>query len=291
MTRMELVLVIALISGVALLAIESPRNASATTQSSPPLQRDVFCGTKIDSSTSTELAKTDLARKQFLERAPETRPSEVVNVHFHVIQTEVEGAVDDATLATQVDVLNDSFSLRGTSFLLASIDRTLNSSWFNGCDSGPAKQMKRLLHQGSATDLNVYICKPRRVLGIASFPWLYAKSPAEDGIVLHYSVLPGGSDPSFNTGKVLAHETGHWMGLFHTFQGGCIDPGDEVDDTPAEASASFAACPLGLDTCPSPGLDPTDNYMDYSGDSCWTTFTPGQNDRMASMFAIYRLGQ
>jgi hypothetical protein len=40
-----------------------------------------------------------------------------------------------------------------------------------------------------------------------------------------------------------------------------------------------------------PALDPTDNSMDYSGDACWTNFTAGQNDRMASMFAIYRFGQ
>lgn len=48
---------------------------------------------------------------------------------------------------------------------------------------------------------------------------------------------------------------------------------------------------IGLDTCPSPGLDPTDNFMDTSGDACWTNFTAGQNERMASMFAVYRFGQ
>ena len=67
--------------------------------------------------------------------------------------------------------------------------------------------------------------------------------------------------------------------------------GDEVDDTPAELTASFLACPVGLDTCSSPGLDPTDNYMDYSGDACWTTFTAGQNERMTMMFALYRYAQ
>lgn len=252
---------------------------------------DEFCATKIDDASKAELAKTDAVRKWFIATKQPT-PNSVVNVHFHVIQDGERGAVNDAMLAIQIDVLNDSYSLRGISFALASTDRSDNANWFGNCDAeGPSKKMKRTLHLGTATDLNVYTCEPTKFLGRASFPWLYEKYPSEDGVILHHGILPGGSNSDFNTGEVLVHETGHWMGLYHTFQGGCTSPGDEVDDTPAEATFSFNACPLGLDTCPSPGLDPTDNFMDYSGDACWTNFTAGQNDRMASMFTIYRYGQ
>jgi hypothetical protein len=288
---------LAVCCGVALVVLNSSSSAAEiaaaplTQTLAAQLTTDEFCGTKVDDVTRSELAKTDAARKWFVATKQPT-PKSVVNVHFHVIQDGDRGAVNDAMLATQIDVLNGSYSLRGISFALASIDRTDSSNWFSSCDAeGPAKRMKKALHLGTATDLNVYTCEPTRFLGRATFPWWYAGSPLEDGVIMHYGALPGGSDPNFNTGEVLAHETGHWMGLYHTFQDGCAGAGDEVEDTPAEATPSFNACPLGLDTCPSPGLDPTDNFMDLSGDACWTTFTAGQNDRLASMFAIYRYGQ
>lgn len=39
---------------------------------------------------------------------------------------------------------------------------------------------------------------------------------------------------------------------------------------------------------PNPGVDPTENFMDYSDDACMFEFTLGQASRMSSTFAQYR---
>jgi len=219
-----------------------------------------------------------------------------IKVHFHVITQNdpPSGNVSEQQLCDQVSVMNKAYAKARITFKLARTTHTVNSDWFNNAAPNTAQQttMKQTLRQGGVGDLNVYTVgftsgSGAGLLGYSTFPSQFASNPQDDGIVLLFSSLPGGSAAPYNLGQTLTHEAGHWFGLFHTFQGGCEDPGDSVSDTPPEASPAFG-CPTGRDTCSGGGVDPIHNFMDYTDDACMSEFSPGQIVRAKQQHGTYR---
>jgi hypothetical protein len=219
----------------------------------------------------------------------------VIPVYFHVI-TSLSGAGDvtDKAINNQISVLNAAYANTGFSFALVKVDRTANNSWYAMTSGTTAeKQAKVALRQGGADALNLYSANiGGGLLGWATLPSSYASNPTNDGVVVLFSTLPGGSAAPYNRGDTATHEIGHWLGLYHTFQGGCSKNGDFALDTPAERSPSYG-CPTGRDTCKGkkyPGQDPIKNFMDYTDDACMDNFTSDQDELMASAWAAYRAG-
>jgi hypothetical protein len=257
------------------------------------------CGTPHPSAEeirAIEARDAEFARATGL--APLAPASVTINVYFHVINKGTgvsNGDITSTMINNQISVLNAAYAGTPFTFNLVSVDRTTNATWFSGCyNSTTEAQIKAALRQGTADDLNVYTCSPSSgILGYATFPSSYASNPSRDGVVLLYSSLPGGSAAPYNLGDTATHEVGHWLGLYHTFQGGCTKNNDYVSDTPAERSPAYG-CPVGRDSCAGsryPGLDPITNFMDYTDDSCMDRFSTGQVTRTGSQWDQYRAGK
>jgi len=258
-----------------------------------------------------------------------------------------ESLVTTANLETQTQRMNEFFSKFGWHFMTDSIVQyKKNEAYLNwemedafymmyseeelganplalACDPGntglynTACVTKLATHTGGMDTFNVWITNiPDGVLGYATFPF-YNAGPL-DGVVLLPSTLPNGSPP-FGDGMTLVHEAGHWLGLFHTFQGGCskYSPkitkafkhnwlmsseergGDYVRDTAAEDRPFYGACGENMadslipDTCTGnlkgfEGKDPIHNVMDYGDDECMTEVTDGQFENMHLFWRAFR---
>jgi PKD repeat protein len=107
-------------------------------------------------------------------------------------------------------------------------------------------------------------------------------------------------------GSILAHEMGHYLGLYHTFEGGCSNAdctvnGDKVCDTPPDNSYLPSSCTNPANTCNSDTLsnysngffrqdvpDQVENFMDYGNWNCSNKFTNGQAQRMRATIVAFR---
>jgi hypothetical protein len=241
----------------------------------------------------------------------------VIPVVFHVIQkTDGTGTIAPALIHSQVDVLNEDFNaLMGTpgamgtnakiQFVLAKLDPmgnpttginvVTNNTFFADPPSGP-NTMKRTLKWDPARFLNIYTNDGGGdgILGYATFPQEEAGGP-EDGVVLNWMYVGRnvpGAEP-YDQGRTTTHEVGHYLGLFHTFEGGCgtaaapFTTGDTIADTAREREPNYGCSPVASG-CSGGGMSPIENYMDYSDDACMTKFTPQQVNRMRCSIVNYR---
>ncbi len=300
-------LAVAFLSSAGLTAASAPTAASGA---SPAV---VACD---DSPSAARVKKGATAKEPALYSKNEANKYGVIKPHprmsdgsvtidtvFHVISdhtlTTAENKRMNTMIGAQMQVLNDSYSGRTGGlatdtpfrFDLTGTTHTVNSTWYHVVPgkAGVERDMKRALHQGDATTLNVYVADiGGGLLGWAYFPKGYNNGrDFIDGVVMLDESMPGGTAGKYAFGDTLTHEVGHWLMLDHTFQGGCSASGDGVADTPREAHPQFD-CPTGADTCTAPGKDPIHNFMDYTQDTCMYEFTPGQAKRMSDAYIDFR---
>lgn len=275
------------------------RCASPVIELDGPPERRLVAGTAADCSLS------------FTNPAAEYGPTNgvfVIDVVVHnIASNNGTGFIDDAIIASQIDVLNEDFSaLPGTlgaggtdcaiEFRLATIDPSGNPTngithqfsnrWYN--DRGNYKSQ---LAWDPNRYLNIYTNTAGGNLGyVEGFPQQGIVGSTSDGVVCNWTAF-GRNSPGapYDQGRTATHEVGHYLGLLHTFQGGCgtsncSASGDLVCDTNPESAPNYSGC--SRSSCGS--SDPVRNYMDYSEDACMNNFTPDQAARMRCVLIHYR---
>ncbi|HKZ67438.1 MAG TPA: M43 family zinc metalloprotease [Chitinophagaceae bacterium] len=242
-----------------------------------------------------------------------------IPVIFHIVMTN-PSSITQQQILSQLDTLNKSFGgINGDSTKIPSYFKPLfGKSQLRFClaqqtpDDEPSTGIERYVTTVSSFGtndavkhsstggadawntekyFNVWICVlSNGVLGYATFP--DDGSPDEQGVVIDYLSLPGGSANNYNNGKTLVHEAGHYFNLYHIWgdDDGACNGTDYVDDTPNQAN-STSGCYSGIrtDNCTSSGNGIMyQNYMDYSYDNCMVMYTTAQVTRMEAAFLIYR---
>ncbi len=236
-----------------------------------------------------------------------------IPVVVHILEhTNGDGQISDAMVQSQIDVLNEDFrAIPGTlgeggvdariQFHLATLDpddnpttgitRTVNNTWFN--DGGNYWDS---LSWDTSRYLNFYTNSAGGFLGyVPALPQGGLVGDPEDRVVVLWSAFGRNApigDP-YDLGRTATHEVGHYLGLNHTFSGGCAPAGacysngDLICDTNPEGGPVFG-CPGSSQSCGLP--DPFDNYMDYSDDICYERFTFEQVNRMRCSIVNWRSG-
>ncbi|GEM_PF-1643125 len=126
------------------------------------------------------------------------------------------------------------------------------------------------------------------VVGYSNYPIVGQIGGNSDGVVIDYRWFGAPGFPASGY-RPLTHETGHYLGLPHPFNGSSCNLDDGIGDTPnieistrdlatLNCASSF---PNGPSSCGNEHLYV--NYMDYVTENCYTSFTAGQVNVMRAV--------
>ena len=253
-----------------------------------------------------------LKKQQQSAKAPP--PMYVLPVVVHIIHDNGPENISDAVVIQGIQDLNDAYANVGyydpatgvdtrIQFCLARRDTLGNLTTGITRNQSPLTNMlmdvdditvKNLNRWDPTQYINIWlvreICQTGGGCGVAGYAYFPGShGNPEDGIMMEASFFGSSQGAS----GVQIHEMGHYLGLYHTFQGGCTNndclaDGDRVCDTPPDQSTAAVPCGTPVNSCSTDtdsgfATDQNDlieDYMDYGDFGCWSVFTQGQTDRM-----------
>ena len=266
----------------------------------------------INQQVERLLAERNHALKTGLLKTQRTAGIVSLPVVVHIIHNNGTENISDAQVFQGIQHLNEAYANSGyydpsdgvntqIQFCMAQRDPSNNAT--NGITrdvssytvmGGPDyysddQNVKNINRWNPLCYINIWMVKtiPTSVVGYAYLPSAHGSNV--DGIIIEAAYF--GS--SYANDVVAAHEMGHYLGLYHTFEGGCTNndctsDGDKVCDTPPDQSTAGISCTSSANSCTTDILsgfatdqnDLTQDYMDYGNFNCMKVFTQGQSDRM-----------
>lgn len=146
--------------------------------------------------------------------------------------------------------------------------------------------------------LNIWVVRASSTsyLGVAQFPSVSGIAGLDnsselqdkvDGAIIDFRAFGTGgaiTTKLYYLGRTATHEIGHWLGLLHTW-GDAFCGTDYCNDTPTcESGNQSANCGPKYSNCNGTRTrNMTENYMDYSPDSCMNVFTVNQSERIRAV--------
>lgn len=286
-----------------------------------------FCASSLLFNTSNITKRQDYDQqiynryltKEFAKNNSDDTTIYKIPVAIHIVHENGEENISNGDIFDAIDLLNKSFrnqapfhttigadihvefclSLNG---ITRHVSPLTNMYVDNGVDDIALKQLELM---DPTKYINIWVVKSITsvsmgpgVAAYATFPFKHGD--ADDGIVIEAEWIKNDPDGV----KILAHEIGHYFGLYHTFQEGCQNnncmlQGDRICDTPpdnstaSDCSGIANSCLTDEDDASSQnpfrnvalgGLgdqpDMVENYMDYGDLTCKNQFTSGQRERM-----------
>ncbi|KAJ3089042.1 hypothetical protein HK102_007337 [Quaeritorhiza haematococci] len=259
--------------------------------------------TNVTSSETQLEARNDRDRDRDCDDDHDHHKRHPVELIWHVMHSGVPVGTDSnlprSVIRDAVARMNENYRAVGLTFPRVRIIRHRAPQYVSLTSEASFQEMKTTYHRGDKATLNVWsverVITPG-ILGISSFPWDLATNPKLDGIVV-----------STTAAKMTTptHETGHWIGLLHTFTGGCSYKNDLIRDTIPMTLYAISDCNNPIKSCHlndfgtqedkrrfvrsgdiNVPADPIHNFMAYG--PCRTEFTHDQVRKMKKLWQKYR---